>query len=118
MPRFKEASLLRHLAALLSSSGASDVIERLIPNRAPYAWVCLGPLTGYGAAGRLLDMKIKRERWGGDWEEDKRGTDEGMQRGDDKTGCEKWRPAGERWCLAAASGQCGPLVGKGLQLHL
>lgn len=61
-------------------------------------------------AGLSLDMKIKRERWGGEIEEDRRKTDEGTQRGDDETGREKWLMAAERWRLLAAPVQNRPPV--------
>lgn len=55
-------------------------------------------------------MKIKRERWGEEQEEDRRGTDEGTQRGDDETGREKCLSAGKSWRLPIAPVQSGSLV--------
>lgn len=76
------------------------------------AWapVSQGTLCEALAAGLLLNMKIKCERWGGEREEDRRGTDEGTQRGDDETGRAKWLSAGESWRLPTASVRGGCLV--------
>lgn len=105
-------SLLHCLAAPLSSSGASDVIERRILHRARFVCVDVPgpPYHEMLTAGLMLDMKIKCERWGGEIEEDMRETDETTQRGDDETGCEKWLMAGERRRLLAAPVQNGPPV--------
>lgn len=61
-------------------------------------------------------MKIKRKRWGGEGEEDRRGTDEGTQRGDDEMGCEKWLTVGEK--MASAGHTCAERASGQIKLRL
>lgn len=49
--------------------------------------------------GLLLNMKIKRERWGGE----RGGTDEGTQREEEETGSEKWLTAGRKMTSAGCT---------------